>query len=356
MPQTQYDPIETYNNIVNDIISFIDLASEREIPLNQIQAIFKDTCNLSARNFSGLKRRLQDISNLETLNRLKDSLQNFVDNHVKFDDKMITFASDINLSDFKKKLENAFNDTFEPVQYAYAIDKVVQLSEHQRLYQFVTIREINVRESLNVNSLKEDIVEDYQELIGIKKTKLRCYDFVLLDFEKNMIVVGVDLAQILGTNESNIANLNFTNFLKKELRIEIKESQKIDLFPKIKDFYNLPKNDNNGVIEIYFMTDEGTAHHETARGNTKDLRTATYHSSGVQGLKKIRSLNEMLNADITVYRITTKFYQADSDLQIALKSSYIAINTSNGSHLYEALIYGVKNLEQFNFVINKLLS
>nr|WP_313423832.1 hypothetical protein [Moraxella sp.] len=355
MPQTQYNPNETYD-IADDIINLIDLASEREIPLSQVQAIFKDACNLSARNFSGLKKRLQDISKIETLSRLKDSLENFVGNHIKFDDKMITLASDVNLSDFKQKLENVFNSTFEPVQYAYSTYKVEQLSKHQRLYQFTTIREINVRESLNVNSLKEDIVEDYQELIGIKKTKLRCYDFVLLDFEKNVIVVGVDLAQILGANEANIANLNFNNFLKKELGIEITELQKIDLFPKIKDFYNLPKNNDNGVIEIYFMTDEGTAHHETARGNTKDLRTATYHSSGVQGLKNIKSLNEILNADITVYRITSKFYQVDNDLQIALKSSYVAINTQNGSHLYEALIYGIKDLEQFNFVINKLLS
>lgn len=47
------------------------------------------------------------------------------------------------------------------------------------MFQFGTIREINVRENLSVESLKDNIVEYYQELIGIKKTKLRCYDFVL---------------------------------------------------------------------------------------------------------------------------------------------------------------------------------
>ena len=203
--------------------------------------------------------------------------------------------------------------------------------------------------------MREDISDDYQELIGIKKTKLRCHDFLLLDFDRNLVIIGIDLAQILGANEVNISNINFINFLKKALNISI-DNHKIDLFPKIKEFYNLPKNETNGVVEIYFMTDEGTAHHETARGNTKDLRPATYHSSGVQGLRNIKSVNEMLTPDISAYRITSKFYQADTDLQIALKSSYLAINTANGSHLYEAYIYGVRNLEQFNFIIDKLIT
>lgn len=268
---------------------------------------------------------------------------------------MITLIRNISLIDVESKLQQAFGTDFEPEQYAYLAYKIEQLSEHKKLYQFGTVREVNVRESLSVSSLREEIVEDYQELIGVKKMKLHCYDFVLLDFERDIAVLGVDLAQILGANEVNIANLNFANFLNKELNIKIENNQKIDLFPKIKYFYNLPKDDSNGVIEIYFMTDEGTAHHETARGNTRDLRTATYHSSGVQGLRKIKSLNEMLNADISAYRITSKFYQEYSELQIALKSSYVAINTSNGSHLYEALTYGARSLEQFDFVLDKLL-
>lgn len=335
----------------DNIAGLIELADVREIPLSQVQAIFREE-NLSARNFSGLKTKLSGVYNSDTLTRLQNNLKRFIDNHIIFDDKLITLVENINLNDFKQKLSVTFNES----HYAYTNYKTTQISPNKTLYQFTTIREINVRETLSVDNLREDISEDYQELIGIKTTKLHCYDFVLLDFDRNIAIIGIDLAQILGANEASIASINFANFLKKEIKINIANSQKTDLFPKIKDFYNLPIDETNGVVEIYFITDEGTAHHETARGNTKDLRTATYHSSGVQGLRNIKSINEMLTADISAYRITSKFYQGNSELQIALKSSYIAINTANGSHLYEAYIYGVRNLEQFNFIIDKLVT
>lgn len=333
----------------DSIANLIDLADEREISLGQIQNIFREN-NLSARNFSGLKTKLNGVYSSDTLTKLQSRLRDFINNHIIFDDKFITLVKNVSLDDFEQKLSMEF----DKIRYPYTIYQVTKISSNKKLYQFATIREINVREALSVENLREDISDDYQELIGIKKTKLHCYDFLLLDFDRNLVIIGIDLAQILGANEVNISNINFINFLKKALNISI-DDHKIDLFPKIKEFYNLPKDKTNGVVEIYFMTDEGTAHHETARGNTKDLRTATYHSSGMQGLRDIKFINEMLTADISAYRITSKFYQADAEMQIALKSNYIAINTTNGSHLYEAYIYGVKNLEQFNFIIDKLV-
>lgn len=345
------------NELRNNITNLINLANEREIPLYQIQTVFRDSVGESARNFIGLKSRLNGIYNEDSLKLLNKNLDNIIQSHIQFDDKLISLILTDNIDDFESKLSDYFNNKPQSNNYDYYTYQTQKLSEHQKLYQFSTTREINVRETISIENLREDFADDYQELIGIKKTKLNCYDFVLLDFNKNLIIIGIDLAEILGANEVNISHINFLNYLKKSLNINIHQNQKVDLFPKIKDFYNLPKNDTNGVIEIYFMTDEGTAHHETARGNTKDLRTATYHSSGVQGLRRIQSLNEMLNADISAYRITSKFYRNDnSELQIALKSSYLAINTSNGSHLYESYIYGARNLEQFNFIIDKLLN
>lgn len=330
------------------IANLIELADEREIPLSQIQAVCRES-NISARNFSGFKTKLSGLYNIDILTKLQYDLTHFIDEHIIFDDKMISVVNDIDLNDFQQKL----NITLDESHHPYINYRTIQISSNKTLYQFTTIREINVRETLSVDNLREDISDDYQELIGIKKTKLHCHDFVLLDFDRQLAIVGIDLAQLLGANEVNIANINFANFLQKSLKIDV-NSHKIDLFPKIKEFYNLPKDGSNGVVEIYFMTDEGTAHHETARGYTKDLRTATYHSSGVQGLRNTKSVNEMLTADISVYRITSKFYQVETDLQIALKSSYIAINTHNGSHLYEAYIYGVRNVEQLDFILDKL--
>lgn len=81
--------------------------------------------------------------------------------HIKFDDKMITLIRNVSLIDLESKLQQAFDTEFEPERYAYLAYKVEQLSEHKKLYQFGTVREINVRESLSVSSLREEIVEDY---------------------------------------------------------------------------------------------------------------------------------------------------------------------------------------------------
>ena len=76
MPQTQYNPNETYD-IADDIINLIDLASEREIPLSQVQAIFNSfivrfvvwvfVAGLIFHFIAGVKHLLADIGIAEEL-------------------------------------------------------------------------------------------------------------------------------------------------------------------------------------------------------------------------------------------------------------------------------------------------
>lgn len=344
------------NEIRDEIVNLVETAEEREIPLAQIQTIFRNQCGDSARNFSGLKIKLNGIYNTDSLIKLKEVMNEFIQSHISFDDKMITIFQNIDLRNTQQKLEALFCSNEQISDSNYQIYQKQNLSKHQFLYQFQTKREITIRQDLDISDLRADIADDYQGVIGIKKVFLHCYDFVLIDFSKEILIIGIDLAKILGMNEVNISSNNFRIFLKKVLQMDFVDFNKykgIDLFPKIQNFYNLPKNSNNGVIELYFMTDEGTAHHETAKGNNKDLRTATYHKAGIRGVRE--------NSDITAYRITTRFYESDSDTnydnftEIALKSSYLDINRSNGSHLYEAFIYSVRTLEQFNTTIERLL-
>lgn len=341
------------NTIRDEIVNLIEIAEEREIPLSQIQNIFRKSCDNSARNFLNLKIRLSSIYNTNSLMTLRDALDNFIQSHIKFDDKMITIIEKLDIKDIKQNLDNLFVIDNQIIDSDYQVYKMQSLSDHQILYQFQTKREITIRQDLDISELSADITEEYQAVIGIKKVFLKCYDFVLIDFLKEILIIGIDLAEVLGMNEVNISSNNFRIFLKNKLGINFDRFQKVDLFPKIQEFYNLPQNDSNGVIELYFMTDEGTAHHETAKGKTKDLRPSTYHKSGIRGVRK--------DSDITAYRITTRFYEDVNEMgyenftEIALKSSYLDINRSNGSHLYEAFIYSVRTLEQFNTTIERLL-
>lgn len=129
----------------------------------------------------------------------------------------------------------------------------------------------------------------------------------------------------------------------------------MDLFPKIRAFYDLPQNSDNGVTEISFITTAGTAHHEVLKGNATDLRQAPYHDGGVKAVRGQKYNGQLLNNDITPYKINTRFYRVDNrDMDIAIKSSYRALHTANASQVYGAFIYGSRSLSDLNFAINRL--
>lgn len=159
--------IMNIDELRDSIANLIDLADEREISLGQIQNIFREN-NLSARNFSGLKTKLNGIYSSDTLTKLQSRLRDFINNHIIFDDKFITLVKNISLDDFEQKLSMKF----DKIRYPYTIYQVTKISSNKKLYQFATIREINVREALSVENLREDISDDYQELIGIKKNQI----------------------------------------------------------------------------------------------------------------------------------------------------------------------------------------
>lgn len=171
----------------------------------------------------------------------------------------------------------------------------------------------------------------------------------------------IDLARVMRRNELNLTQNNFNRLIKKTLGAPILEtydffSQALDLFPCIQKFYDEPIDENtSGVTEINFTTPAGTAHYEKLRGESKDLRTATYHKAGVAGLRDEEINGVKIEATITPYRISKKYY-VESDIEISLKSSYVAINTQNGSHLYDAFLYGTRSYEDLEFAIQKLLT
>ena len=347
------------NELRENIANLVDKASEREIPLYEVRSVFKTTkAGLSARNFDGLKNKLNSEFDISKLNELAKSMQDLVVSHIDFDDKLISIFKDIpDISDLYDKLTDVFSsDTdmaTEPTNYCIYTRK--DLSPYQTVFQFVVSREISVRKTLSPDDLREDMSEEFQEVIGIKKTPLDCHDFIMIDTKENLVIIGIDLALILGRNELSVAQHNFHNFLRRTLGIVL--SNEVDLFPKIQEFYDFPIDKSNGVTEIYFMTPAGTAHHETLKGHGKDLREATYHRKGTEGVRNEKSNGKLLHNDITPYRISTRFYR-ESDtpiIDISLKSSYLAINTNNGSHLYDAYIYGSRSKVDLDFILDKLI-
>jgi len=353
------------NELREQIANLVDTAQEREIQLYEMQSLFRNSIRgSSARNWDGLKSKLNGEFDVEKLKKLKGNLNNLVIKHIRYDDKLISIFQNIeSISLIKKKFDEHFENKENYGEYLtenYAPFSLKKLSDTQTLYQFCIIRETTVRQELNQNDLKDSIVDEYQYIYGVKKIPLGCYDSITFDLESQRIITAIDLARVLGRNELNVAQNNFYRHLKsiinhKQLSQYLEEP--LDLFPQIQKFYDEPKdNKTNGVVEINFITPAGTAHYEKLRGDSKDLRIAPYHEKGVEGVKNEKENGVLLNNDITPYRIGKKYYREAGDIEISLKSSYIAINRSNGSHLYEAYVYGTRSEEDMSFAIEKLIT
>lgn len=350
--------INDLNQLREHISTLVDMAAEREIPLYELQETFRNTkSSLSARNIDGLKNKLNSEFDIDKLNKLSEALTDTVTAHIKYDDKLISIFRTDDLDNILLKLDSApsFPTMNTPENFNYEFYKKTELSERLYLYQFSITREVNVRTQLDPNDLREDIAEDYQEVIGIRKIPLRCFDFILIDTDNNRIIKGMDLAKVLGHNDLNIAKNNFDIYLREVYSINLKNYFHVDFFDKIQNFYELPKNGDQGVTELAFMTPAGTAHYETLKGKGIDLRTATYHEKGAEGVRNEKYNGKLLNNDITPYKINMRFYfETPKFIDIFLKSSYRDINVANGSHLYEAYVYGSRSLNDLNFIINKL--
>lgn len=344
------------NEIREDIAKHVDWALDRKIPLPELQATFRSVKNsLSARNGEGLKTKLNSEFDLQKLSKLKKELENLLKSHVFFDDKLISVYYEVNVEETVGKLSEFFKtnlSTCPENETEYHPIKEVKLSDSVSLFQFSIVREISVRDILDPNDLIESISEDYQELIGIKKIPLACYDLVICDTENNYIVVAMDLASVLSRSDLNLAYINFNNYIRKNIGVTLTNA--CDFFPKIQELYD-EKTGKNGVTEIVFMTPHGTTHNERLKGHQKDLRDATYHDEGTKAVRNEKVDGKLLGNDITPYRISMRYYFDNRNLDTSLKSSYQAINTQNGSHLYEAYIYGTRSIDDLNFILGKLI-
>ena len=343
------------NELRENIAQHVDWALDRKIPLPELQATFRSVKHtLSARNGEGLKTKLNSEFDIQKLSKLKEELENLLRSHIFFDDKLISVYYEVDVEETTRKLSEFFKNNLSMCpenKTEYHPIEQVKLSDSVSLFQFSIVREISVRDVLSPDDLIESISEEYQELIGIKKIPLACYDLIICDTKNNYVVVAMDLASVLGRSDLNLAYINFNNYIRKNIGVILMNA--CDFFPKIQELYD-EKTGKNGVTEIVFMTPHGTTHNERLKGHQKDLRDATYHDEGAKAVRNEKIDGKLLGNDITPYRISMRYYFDDRCLDTSLKSSYQAINTPNGSHLYEAYIYGTRSIDNLNFILGKL--
>lgn len=352
-----------------EIASQIDLAIERTMSVKEFQKIFKQIGRkLSARKMEDFAGKLGDVYDTDKLNTLFLKIRETVTSHLLYDDKFLTIYHNVeNLDHLENQLKSIFENykadekkESEANKQIFFPKNRVDLREDETvfLYQYLQVRELTVKEEIDPDELKDDLGDYFSQIYGLKTDLITCFDSIIIDLERNLFIVMIDLASILPKNELNVIQNNFTNFIKKQLGASLVlgnslEEKVLNLFPCIQAFYDEQIDDRSGVTEIYFKTTEGTAHHEKLNKNNADIRKNLYHESGVNGLKNTTINGIKLDETITPYRISKKYY--DRDIEVSLNSSYHALS-SGDQLLYSTFVYGSRSYEDIEFVINKLLS
>lgn len=350
-------------DIKNEISYWIDEAIDREIPLFEVQSIFRKALKgLSGRSFDDLKLRSHNENDEQKLLDLSLNLSALVRSHILYDDKLISlFLDEQSVTQINKSMETYFSDKknfSDEITDKYQAFDSEELEKGVFFYQFCIVREVSIRQEISPSNLKASVATQFHNVYGVKRIPLSCFDFILIDLNRKKVVTGIDLARILGKNELNVALNSFYINLKNIINNKTISSfldKPHDLFPKIQIFYDEVKDQTNGVTEINFITPAGTAHYEKLRGKSKDLRIAPYHEKGVEGVKNEKENGVLLNNDITPYKIGKKYYRDIGDIEIHLKSSYLALHSTNGSHLYQAYIYATRNYNDLHFALQKLI-
>ena len=353
--------IEALQQSICNILAELD---DRALALYEIRSTCKKVSeSFTGRNIEGIQSNVAKHNSKVDLAKLHKVIEELLSVHAFFDDKMITiYPEQGNIKEIKKILDACFSNNNTKVE-KYGFVQKIDLSGKRTLYQFDTGRKVKVRKNLTTEeikkSFKKGVFDEYDQLIAIVSKHLKCYDFLILDSINKRITIGVDQASILGHLQAMSSKSQLLQFLKNDLNITLDQHTAIDFFPKIRTFYKLPEDDTNGVIQITFETPSGTTHEETAKKSCKDLRSATYHKKGAEGVRneKDKSQGIPLNNDITPYKISSKFYRNNrNDLEISLKSSYSAITTPNSKHLFDAFIKESRNEDDLDFAIEKLIS
>lgn len=139
------------------------------------------------------------------------------------------------------------------------------------LHHFRKVREIFSKENIDINRFSEDVQSElkaFDHIIGVRATKLNCYDAIIFNFKENIMIIQLDLISMLNAGEidKNIEdflrtlNTLISNKLGNNFKID-KKTNAINLYPCIENFY---KNIEGTITRLSFTTSKGV-HNETLK-------------------------------------------------------------------------------------------
>ncbi|MEY3787361.1 MAG: hypothetical protein RLZ75_1568, partial [Pseudomonadota bacterium] len=180
--------------------------------------------------------------------------------------------------------------------------EVIRLGE-KTLLVFCSKRHIS--EKIEINPDNFNGLEDYSEVIGIKKYDKQFFDVVVLDFINSVIEIRLDVGNKISSDERktgfNQIIKAFEELVSKLTSKDYKLSNVINFFPAINTLYC---SEEGRVCELAFTTEGGSIKHEKMRRKHDCLRNEAYHQGGSKGSSRFRGVAttcSVRHSQITAY-------------------------------------------------------
>lgn len=243
-------------------------------------------------------------------------------NRILYDNKFVSVVDNVpNYDEIKAGLEQISYEDFDQKTASELIsleeDNICYKSSNNSTtaYIFKNIRKNSVKEELNINSLKLEYQNDgYDKLVAFVDILLPCFDSIVLDDDKNRIILSADLSSIFYVDHLRAALAHLRTVIRQNTAQEIKLTDKnVNFFPAIQKLY---EEDIGNVKELAFKTDDGVAHYENAKRGISCIKDGDFHIAGSDV------------ADIEAYRIK-KTYISNTEKQensVYLASSWYVLN------------------------------
>jgi len=326
-------------------------------------------CNLPVgRGWEDTIKKLVDDSKADEFSDGFDQLKEWYYNHLLIGEKAVKLFS-VHRSRINNLItiltsheieKTIFHETYpfpltdERLKEIDSLPKLVEIrnSDTSLAIVFCTKRFFTERTEIDPEGLNTEArkaLDDYDELVGIKRYTRQFFDAVILWKNQDFIEIRIDIANGMPSQERSQAFIQaikqFNALARQKLNIETALKESINFFPLIDRLY---ESDEGKVGELAFTTDEGSIKFEKMRRGEVDLRDETYHRAGRKAVDHI-----------TPYRLAILWkFSLSEDLETQpelLLPGQARVLSNSTQELGEVIIRKCSGLEDYNFVLEKIV-
>lgn len=358
--QTELKIDETHEFSREDLVGKIKLCEDRRIDLDVLDEVFSEVGIHAAHRWLSLQTEAKACSDV-LAKKLDNKISDLLKNHIFFDNKLVMVYDKLAEDDIQVLTDgmielfsnhSAFDDS------EYIANGCYEISDSITLYNFKIHREIQERKELTEKDLGEkaiEVLDKYNRIVGYSPIAVNCLDALVIDNFNKRLILQLDLGSIVLANAVDKFFHNFRMALNDAfVKVGVKgcripeKVEFVNLYSSIQNYYDNPEGE---VTDASFSTSKNN-HREYLKESARDIRKADYHSNG-------KLAEEKFGGKIRPYRISKRFERVLNmwpQVYVGVHHRYFANEKSGFKSLYQAHIFDIKSLEDYKFIIQKILA